>query len=199
MQTKEPVESQAGDGQQGPPVSQNGSRRIGQPLVIFAALAVVFVSLAYGLTARGPGPLQEGPAPDFTLQLFDGSQLSLSELRGQVVVLNFWASWCPPCRDEAPMLESAWQRYREQGLIVVGVDYKDTEAPALAFIEEFGISYPNGPDSRSRIAKAYGVQGVPETFVITHEGEIAKVFIGSPTEDQLTVVLEELLAEARGD
>ena len=199
MQTKEPVEVRAGERKQGPPLSQKGSRRIGQPLVVFAALAVVFVSLAYGLTAKGPGPLQEGPAPDFTLQLFDGSQLSLSDLRGQVVVLNFWASWCPPCRDEAPILEATWQRYREQGVTIVGVDHQDTEAPALAFIEEFGITYPNGPDPRSRIAKAYGIQGVPETFVITHEGEIAKVFIGSPAEDQLTVVLEELLAEARGD
>lgn len=199
MQTKEPVKGQVGKEEQGPVSSQRSRRRSAQLLVFLAAVAVVLASLAYGGMARGPGPLHEGTAPDFTLELFDGSQLSLSELRGQVVLLNFWASWCPPCRDEAPILEAAWQRYREQGITVVGVDYQDTEAPALAFIEEFGISYPNGPDPRSRIAKAYGVQGVPETFVITREGEIAKVFIGSPTEDELTAVLEELLASAVGE
>ena len=94
------------------------------------------------------------------------------------------------------MLESVWKRYSVQGVSVIGVDYKDTEPPAMAFIGEFGITYPNGPDPRNRIARAYGVQGVPETFVITQEGEIAKVFVGSPTEGQLSAVLEELLALA---
>jgi len=94
------------------------------------------------------------------------------------------------------MLESVWQRYAGQGVSVIGVDYKDTEPAARAFIEEFGITYPNGPDTHSRIAGAYGVQGVPETFVITQQGEIAKVFVGSPTEAQLTAVLEDLLARA---
>ncbi|NIN67789.1 MAG: redoxin domain-containing protein [Anaerolineae bacterium] len=197
MQTKKPAEAEGGRPEQGQLGAERSRRRSARLFVFVAAAAVVLGSLAYGVTSRGPGPLQEGPAPDFTLKLFDGSQLSLSELRGQVVVLNFWASWCPPCRDEAPILESAWQRYGEAGVTVIGVDYQDTEAPALRFIEEFGITYPNGPDPRSRIAKAYGVQGVPETFVITQEGEIAKVFIGSPTEEQLTAVLEDLLTSTQ--
>lgn len=92
------------------------------------------------------------------------------------------------------MLEAVWQRYRDQGVTFIGVNYQDTEAPARAFIQEFGITYPNGPDVRSRIAGAFQIQGVPETFVITPEGEIAEVFIGSPTEAQLTDVLERLLA-----
>jgi len=188
MQTNVPEEIEVGAGEERPP------RRSAQSLIFLAALGVVLASLVYGLTAGGPGPVSEGPAPDFTLRLFDGGELSLSELRGQVVVLNFWASWCAPCRDEAPMLEAAWQRYRERGVIVVGVNDKDTEPPARAFIEEFGITYPNGPDPLSRIAGAYRIVGVPETFVISPQGEIAEVFIGSPTEAQLTNALERLLA-----
>jgi cytochrome c biogenesis protein CcmG/thiol:disulfide interchange protein DsbE len=110
------------------------------------------------------------------------------------VVLNFWASWCTPCKEEAPMLESVWQQYAAQGVFIIGVDYKDTEPAAKAFIDEFGITYPNGPDTRTRIAGSYGVQGVPETFVITPQQEIAELFVGSPTEAELTAVLDGLLA-----
>jgi len=194
MHTEQHVEAQT-VGPEQEQLTPAGSRRRPAQLVVFAAASVlVLASLAYGATTRGSGQLQAGPAPDFTLELFDGGNISLSDLQGQIVVLNFWASWCPPCREEAPTLESVWQRYSGQGVSVIGVDYKDTEPPARAFIEEFGITYPNGPDPRSRIARAYGVQGVPETFVITQKGEIAKVFVGSPTEGQVTAVLEELLA-----
>jgi cytochrome c biogenesis protein CcmG/thiol:disulfide interchange protein DsbE len=162
-------------------------------LILLPVLAVVAL-LAYGIVAKGREPLGEGPAPDFTLQLFDGGQVSLSELRGQVVVVNIWASWCPPCRDEAPVLESAWRRYRDRGVTFIGVDYMDTEPAALAFIEEFGVTYPNGPDLGSRIADAYQVQGVPETFFITRQGEIAEVFVGPLNEARMTAILERLLA-----
>ncbi len=194
METKAPDEVKGGNGEQKPPTTQRRRRSI-QPLILVAGL-VVLASLVYGLMARGPGPLTEGPAPDFTVTLFEGGQLTLSELREQVVVVNFWASWCPPCRTEAPIFQSAWQRYRERGVTFIGLNYQDTEPPARAFIEEFGITYPNGPDERSRIAGAYGLQGVPETFIISPEGEIAEVFIGSPTEAQLTAVLDELLTSA---
>jgi cytochrome c biogenesis protein CcmG/thiol:disulfide interchange protein DsbE len=194
METKAPDEVKGENGEEKPP-SPSSRRRSIQPLILVAGL-VVLASLVYGLMARGPGPLTEGPAPDFTVTLFEGGQLTLSELQGQVVVVNFWASWCPPCRTEAPIFESAWQRYRERGVTFIGLNYQDTEPPARAFIEEFGITYPNGPDERSRIAGAYGLQGVPETFIISPEGEIAEVFIGSPTEAQLTAVLDELLTSA---
>ncbi len=196
MNTGRPGELQAGEPERGQSIPATSRKSSAQLVVFSAAVLLVVASLAYGVTTRGPGQLQEGPAPAFTLELFDGGELSLSDLRGQVVVLNFWASWCAPCRAEAPMLELVWQRYRGQGVSVVGVDYQDTEPPARAFIDEFGITYPNGSDPRSRIASAYGVQGVPETFVITQDGEIAKVFVGSPTELQLTTVLESLLAAA---
>jgi len=199
METKGAVEVHVGKGGEGRSGPEKPLRRSAEPLILLSAAAIVLAALAYGLTARGPGPLSEGPAPDFTLGLFDGGQLSLSELRGQVVVVNFWASWCPPCRDEAPIFEATWRRYRERGVTFVGVNSKDTEPPARAFIEEFGITYPSGPDLHNRIAGLYHVQGVPETYIITPEGEIAEVFIGSPTEAQLTAVLDRLLSSAEDD
>lgn len=194
MQTKVPVEA----GEEAPLAPQGAKRWFAQPLIFLLALAVLAL-LGYGVTAKGRGPLSGGPAPDFTLTLFDGGQLSLSELRGQVVVINFWASWCPPCRDEAPVLERAWRRYRDRGVTLVGVDYMDTEPAARAYIEEFGITYPNGPDLGSRIARTYRIRGVPETFFITPQGEIAEVFIGPLSEDRLTAMLERLLAQTNGE
>jgi cytochrome c biogenesis protein CcmG/thiol:disulfide interchange protein DsbE len=175
-------------------IKDGRSTKSSQYLIFVVALIIVGATLVYAVAGRGSAPLREGPAPDFTLELFDGGQLSLNELRGQVVVLNFWASWCPPCRQEAPILEAVSEQYRGQGVTFVGLNYEDADSPARAFVEEFGITYPNGPDVRSRIARVYGVQGVPETFIINPEGEIAEVFIGSPTEAQLTAVLDWLLA-----
>jgi cytochrome c biogenesis protein CcmG/thiol:disulfide interchange protein DsbE len=168
-----------------------------QPLVLLGALAVLGV-LTYGVIAKSEQPLSQGPAPDFTLTLFDGGELSLSELRGQVVVINVWASWCPPCRDEAPVLEATWRRYRERGVTFVGVDYMDTEPAALSYLQEYGITYPNGPDLGGSIGRVYNVQGVPETFFVTPEGEIAEVFVGPLSEARLTAILERLLAEKGG-
>ena len=173
------------------------SRRFTQPLMLAMAMGVLGL-LAYGVIAKAENPLSEGLAPEFTLTLFDGEQLSLSELRGQVVVINVWASWCPPCREEAPVLERAWRRYRDRGVTFVGLDYMDTEPAALSYLKEFDITYPNGPDLGSRISRAYNVQGVPETFFITPEGEIAEVYVGPLSEAWLTGILERLLAAKNG-
>ena len=165
------------------------------PTIVGVAVVAFLLLLSYGLLS-GPGSayLNEGPAPDFSLQLFDGRQLSLASLRDQVVVVNFWGSWCEPCREEAPILEKVWQEYQSQGVTFVGVAYKDTEGKARAFLEEFGITYPNALDPGNRVARAYRVQGVPETFFIK-DGEIASLYIGPLTEDQLVIRIERLLAK----
>lgn len=166
----------------------------GTLITVIVALFLLLASVLWGL---GGGPLDEGPAPPFSLGLFDGGEFSLEDLRGQVVVINFWASWCAPCREEAPILERAWRAYKERGVTFIGVDYMDAEPWARAFIEEFDITYPNGPDLDSKIAHAYRIRGVPETFIVDREGDIAHLQIGPIDEATLVEVLDSLL-EADG-
>lgn len=148
----------------------------------------------FAVNATGQlGRVRQGPAPDFEIPLFSGGTFRLSEHRGQVVVVNFWASWCPPCRDEAPVLERAWQRYRDQGVVLVGLDIWDSEEDARAFLAEFGITYPNGPDSNGDTAIEYGLTGIPETFFIRPDGTIARHWIGPLTDEQISAFIEETL------
>jgi cytochrome c biogenesis protein CcmG/thiol:disulfide interchange protein DsbE len=171
----------------------------------FLAAGGVLVSLlalfAWGLTRdpkRIPTPLIGKEASPFTLALFDGGTFRLAEQQGQVVVLNVWASWCyPACWNEAPGLEAAWRQYRDQGVMVVGLNYQDREADARAFIQRFGQTFPNGPDQGSKIAIAYGVYGVPETFFIDHAGRIYAKHIGEISGEMLDAKIHEGLARRR--
>ena len=160
---------------------------------IIAAVAVGFLLiLGYGLRSRS-GSLVGAPAPDFALSLFDGGELSLADLRGSVVVVNFWASWCAPCRDEAPVLERVWREHEDQGAVFVGVNFRDVPAKAKAFIKEFDLTYPNGPDPYNRVSRAYGITGVPETFLIARDGHVVEHYIGPVSEAGLRSALEEVL------
>lgn len=142
--------------------------------------------------------LQGNTAPEFTLPLFDQfeqDEIRLSELHGQVVVINFWASWCVECYKEASLLEQAWQDYKDQGVIFIGVDHLDTDKEALAYMAKYGITYPSGPDLGDKIADAYGITGVPETFFIDKDGNIAHVQIGPIERPQLYGLLDRLVAQ----
>jgi cytochrome c biogenesis protein CcmG/thiol:disulfide interchange protein DsbE len=163
-------------------------------LVSTLAGVALLILLAFALLSPPDGrPALGDPAPDFSLDLFDGSQVSLSDWRGQVVVLNFWASWCVPCRQEARDLQEVWERYKDRRVVVLGVSYKDAEDASRAFIEEFGITYFNGADLRSKISRAYGVTGVPETFLIDAAGKVAWFHVGQVTADLLTSELAQLV------
>jgi len=151
--------------------------------------------LAWGMSNNRRGQVDQGSAPDFSITSFDGETLTLSELRGQVVVLNFWASWCPPCREEAPYLEETWRKYQDKGVVFIGVDYVDVEPEALAYIEEFNITYFNGPDLRTTISQAYNIQGVPETFFVKKNGEIGYVHVGPLIPPDLEWEIDKLLSE----
>lgn len=177
---------------QSPPAA--GRKRIGI-ITAFAVILTLLGLLAWGLKKAQAGPLEKGMAPDFSITGFDGRTVTLSELRGQVVIINFWASWCPPCREEAAYLEETWRKYEGRGVIFIGVDWVDTEKEALAYIKEFDITYINGPDIGTRIAQAYNIQGVPETFFIAKNGELRGVHIGPMKSPQLDEKIEELLAE----
>ena len=160
-------------------------------LVAFVGIAIMML-VAYGLSSQRP--LESAPAPDFTLSIFDGGKVSLRELRGEVVVVNFWASWCAPCREEAPALEKLWREYQALGVSFVGVNVKDVGNNALAFVEQYGLTYPNGPDPHGSITGSYRVRKVPETFLISREGVIERRFVGAIVEQQLQASIDELLA-----
>ncbi|MEZ4736097.1 MAG: TlpA disulfide reductase family protein [Caldilineaceae bacterium] len=119
-----------------------------------------------------------GEAPPFVFTTFEGETISLDDLRGKGVVLNFWASWCDPCRAEAELLEATWLREKENGIVFIGLDYLDQEPAAKAYLAEYNVTYPNGPDLQSDAARRYGIKGVPETFFIDPEGKIAHMVIG---------------------
>lgn len=141
------------------------------------------------------------PAPNWTLTLFPdynggwpAETMSLTDLRGKGLVLNFWASWCKPCEDEAAALEAAWRKYKDRGVIFVGVDYLDQDPAAKRYLAKFAITYPNGPDLASRIAKRYTIRGVPETFFIDPQGNIVGCrHIGPLTASELERRIAEIM------
>lgn len=139
------------------------------------------------------GRVLPGPAADFELRLFSVGTFRLSEQRGKPVVVNFWASWCPPCRQEAPVLERAWRRYRDRGVVILGVDIWDSEQDARGFLRELGVTYPNGPDLTGKIVVDYGLTGIPETIFVRPDGTMARRWVGPITEEQITALIDELL------
>ncbi|MCL7452823.1 MAG: TlpA family protein disulfide reductase [Anaerolineae bacterium] len=161
-----------------------------------AVALVVIALLSYSLVTGPSASLQVGElVPDFQLATFEGDTVNLSELRGQVVVVNFFASWCNPCREEAPDLEQAWQEYQDQGVQVLGIAYKDASSKAQAFLAEFDVTYPSGIDPGSRTSRAYGVTGVPETFIIDQQGRLVRHVLGAVTLAQLRQELDQTLNE----
>ncbi|MDR7484098.1 MAG: TlpA disulfide reductase family protein [Armatimonadota bacterium] len=157
---------------------------LGSLIVVFGLLtyvttrvnrpASITVALARGLTPE---------APAFSLPRLNAEgTLSLDSLRGRVVVINFWASWCVPCRDEAPALEATWQRYRDRGVVVLGVNVQDLIPKARQFLNETGATYPQVRDKDNTVYRAYGLTGVPETFFISRDGRIVRKFPGVVTD-----------------
>jgi cytochrome c biogenesis protein CcmG/thiol:disulfide interchange protein DsbE len=142
-------------------------------------------------TVGGVGPLRVRPAPDFTLPLFTGGTWRLATQRDGWVVVNFWASWCPPCREEAPELEAAWQSLRGRGVVLLGVNVWDSEDAARQFLQAFELSYPNGPDPQGRILIEFGVTGIPETYVVDEGGLLVGRWVGPIHRRQLEALLQD--------
>jgi len=175
----------------------------GRSIALFVVLPLLATIVAVVLTMGEQKPntsvvFRGEPAPPFAVTGFnpgfEGKEFSSESLRGQIVVLNFWAEWCAECKKEMHALEEAWKTYRDRGVVVLGIDYRDFDEKALAMLEAYGISYPNGPDRRSEIADRYHVSGVPETVFIDREGNVHEVAIGPLSRPRLHRVLGEMLA-----
>jgi cytochrome c biogenesis protein CcmG/thiol:disulfide interchange protein DsbE len=164
--------------------------------------------LAFGFTRDAryiTSPLLAKPAAPFTVTLFDGRKITLDELRGKAVFLNFWASWCPPCRAEARDLEAAWQKVKDKNMVFIGVALQDTDKNSLEFLKEFEVTYPNGKDESGKIAVDYGTWGIPESFFIDPQGRITYKHVGGIRAALVLAKLEEAAnsiasaQEGRGD
>jgi len=144
-------------------------------------------------------PAERRPAPDISGATLEGGTWSLADARGEVVVLNVWASWCAPCRAEAPVLQSLWEEFQGQGVEFVGLDTRDAVAPATAFVERYGITYPNIIDTSGEIQLLFGdtlpPQAIPSTLLVDQQGRVAGRVLGKVSEAGLRALIDALLDE----
>jgi cytochrome c biogenesis protein CcmG, thiol:disulfide interchange protein DsbE len=163
-------------------------------LTILALLGLLLYGLREnpGTEIGGAVPLS-GPAPDFAVTTLDGTPLKLSDLRGQFVVINVWASWCVPCRQESAELNRAYARYQGRGVTFVGIAWNDLESDARKFVQEYRVPYPVALDQAGRVSIDYGITGVPETFVVDREGRFAQKWVGPINAAQLAGLVDPLL------
>jgi cytochrome c biogenesis protein CcmG/thiol:disulfide interchange protein DsbE len=165
-----------------PPATISRPRQLPAWVIVVAFLALVgFLALvAWGLNRTQQGSVQVGDAvPAFTLTGFDGKDYKTTDLSGKVIVVNFWASWCQPCAQEAADMEAAWKLYQPKGnVIFLGVDWVDTAPEAKNYLATYGITYFNGPDLRTAISQIFRIKGVPETYILGKNGHLANVKIG---------------------
>jgi cytochrome c biogenesis protein CcmG, thiol:disulfide interchange protein DsbE len=169
---------------------------------VAAAVLVAAALLSFGLSHRdalASTPLVQRSAPGFTLPALDARHrgpVRLADFRGQVVVVNFWASWCTECRTEQAALNQTWQRFRDAGVVVLGVDFEDAAGDARQYVATSGVSYPVVVDGHSSTALAYGVRGVPETYVVDRRGRIVDRVIGPVSAPRLRATIQDLLEGA---
>ena len=167
-------------------------------VAVFGILALVGWGL---INANKTRPEAGQVAPEFTVNYFNGYEWedrpvsSLEDMKGKVVVLNFWASWCVECRVEADLLEQASRQYADEDVVFLGIAYADVEPNSIDYLEEFGITYPNAPDLGTSISNDYEITGVPETFFVGKDGVIADVVIGPVNGPAMMNTINRLLAE----
>jgi cytochrome c biogenesis protein CcmG, thiol:disulfide interchange protein DsbE len=170
---------------------------VGLVVLLFGLLLWRLVDDEGGNLARAAARGDKPKAPEFTLERLDEKgELALSGLQGKAVIVNFWASWCIPCKEEAPYLEQVWQADRDRGLVVLGVDAQDFRRDARDFVERYALTFPIVYDGPGSILADYGVTGFPETFVVDREGRVVEAFVGAVNSDEDRARLREAVDRA---
>lgn len=173
-------------------------------LIFFTALNIVLVGVLWSrlataqhiISGAATVPLVGHPAPDFTLTPWNsssGQSIHLSSLKGKPVVLNFWASWCDPCNEETPLLQTTWQQYQADGVVFIGIDYQDQQPAAEQFLQKYHVTYLAGPDTSGRISVDFGVSNVPTTVFIDRSGVVASLHLGEIDAKTLQNEIQQLL------
>ena len=177
------------------------SRRGAVAFFIIVALGLLLIQACTPSSQAMQGDQQEAAvginvgeiAPDFTLLDLDGNEVGLSEFRGEVVFVNFWATWCPPCRAEMPDIESLYQEYKDKGVVVIGIDIGESEATVRQFVQQGGYSWTFVLDSTGAVAANYNIRAIPTSFFIDREGVIQAVNIGAMTKRGMEATLAEAM------
>ncbi len=171
-------------------------------ILMWVGIISLLALLGWGLMRTNATRPEAGqPAPDLSVEFFNGYEwenkpaADLQDMAGKVVVLNFWASWCVECRLEAELIEQTWRQYAADDVVFLGVAYSDVEPNSIKYLKEFDITYPNAPDLGTDISDDYEITGVPETFFIDKNGEIAHVQIGPLNPQVMNSVINQLLTE----
>ncbi len=154
------------------------SKNIAYGLGIFLVALLLYAGLLTNSKSVSSTGLGKGkPAPDFTLKTLDGKEVSLSDLRGKVVLINFWATWCPPCRSEMPLFERVYREYKDKGFEILAVSTDSSLEPVKKFVKDYKLSFKIAYDDKN-VAGLYGIQGLPTSFLIDRDGKILKVRLG---------------------
>lgn len=163
-----------------------------RPFSVAFVLALLFtLFLVHGCDSKSGKVVIGREAPNFTYLGLDGKTREIKEFRGKVVILRFWADWCPHCAVEMPIIEKAYQEMKDRGLIVIAVNVKQTEPKVRAFISKFNLSYPIALDQEGKISDKYEVKGLPVNYVINRQGILKELIVGAITD---VGMLKEFLA-----
>ena len=210
MESRTESQGESRDGRRAPMLGRR--LRFGRRTVVIVAVSVPVLALlailAWASITSGPArgglavnddtielSVDAEAAPEFNLSQVGAGEISSEQLLGRVVMLDFWASWCPPCRDEAPVLAQIYGEYRDKGVEFIGVNLWDNAGDAELFLQQEGHQYPNGIDEEGKIAIRYGVRGIPEKFFIDRDGLIVRKFSGPMDADRLRRILDSMLLE----
>ncbi|KQL49250.1 thiol-disulfide oxidoreductase ResA [Brevibacillus choshinensis] len=172
----------------------NKSNRTYIRVAVLGLLLVALVFALYSSFVKDPNAVKVGrSAPNFSLQQLNGPELALGDLKGKGVILNFWGTWCEPCKKEMPALQQQYNQFKDKGLVVLGVNIGESPVAVEPFVKQFGVNFPILLDSESQITKLYRIGPIPTTFFISPDGDVEEIFIGQLNEAMITEKVKKIL------